>query len=89
MHELVTLSELIDKLITTNIKLYNLLNKCAELDSISNKSEANIKQIVQLNGENIRLVKNRSELKTAIDLKIKTAIITQNTTVLDEVKNYG
>ena len=67
--EITTLSELIDKLITINIKLYNVLDKSAAMDKIQNKSMQDLEEIARLSGENIRLVKNRSALKSAIDEK--------------------
>ncbi len=87
--ELITFSELLDKLMTINIKLYNLLEKTAELDKIENKSQAEIDLIVKFSGENIRLVKQRSNLKSAIDKKLNMAIKNGGTEVLDEVKNYS
>jgi len=87
--ELITFSELLDKLMTVNIKLYNLLDKTAELDKISNKTSETEKQIINLSGENIRLVKQRSMLKSAIDKKLNISIKNGNSSVLDEVKNYG
>jgi len=89
MNELITISELIDKLITVNIKLFNLLDKAAELDSKVKKSKEDIDMIVRLSGDNIRLVKQRSLLKSAIDNKINEAISTGGTDVLDEVKKYN
>ena len=86
--ELVTFSELLDKLMTINIKLYNLLEKTAELDKIEKKTKNEIDLIVKLSGENIRLVKQRSTLKTAIDKKLNMAIKNGGTDILDEVKNY-
>ena len=87
--DLITFSELLDKLMTINIKLYNLLDKSAELDKISDKTPEVEKQIINLSGENIRLVKQRSILKSAIDKKLNLAISSGNTVVLDEIKNYG
>ena len=87
--ELVTFSELLDKLMTINIKLYNLLDKTAELDKIEEKTQEEIDLIVKLSGENIRLVKQRSALKSAIDKKLNLAIQTGGTEILDEVKNYN
>ena len=87
--DLITFSELLDKLMTINIKLYNLLDKTAELDSIENKSNQIEQEIINLSGQNIRLVKQRRPLKSAIDKKLNLAIKSGNTTVLDEVKNYG
>lgn len=86
--DLVTFSELIDKLITINIKLFNLLNKTAELDNKIERSIEEINLIVKLSGENIRLVKERSNLKSAIDKKLNIAIKNGETAILDEVKNY-
>ena len=89
MNELITISELVDKLITVNIKLFNLLDKTAELDSKVKKSKEDIEMIVGLSGDNIRLVKQRSLLKSAIDNKINEAISAGRTDVLDEVKKYN
>ena len=87
--ELITFSELLDKLMTINIKLYNLLDKTAELDKVKKKTKEQTELIVKLSGENIRLVKQRSSLKTAIDKKLNIAIQSGGTDTLDEVKNYS
>jgi flagellar basal body-associated protein FliL len=87
--EITTISELIDKLITINIKLYNVLDKSAELDKKPIKDNGVLNEISALSGENIRLVKNRSALKTAIDSKINEAIKNGKIDILDEVKRYG
>ena len=87
--ELVTFSELLDKLMTINIKLFNLLDKTAELDKTEEKTQEEIDLIVKLSGENIRLVKQRSALKSAIDKKLNMAIKSGGTDILDEVKNYA
>jgi hypothetical protein len=87
--EVITFSELIDKLITVNIKLYNLLEKTAELDRKIEKTNDDIQLIVKLSGENIRLAKMRSILKSAIDQKLDIAIKEGGTGILDEVKKYG
>jgi hypothetical protein len=86
--ELITFSELLDKLMTINIKLYNLLSRTAILDAKIDKTDEDIKEIVQLSGENIRLVKQRSMLKSAIDKKLNIAIKNGGTEILDEVKKY-
>ncbi len=88
MDDLITLSELIDRLSIVNIKLYHLLEKSMELDKKSNKSADDIAVIVKLSGDNIRLVKQRSQLKGAIDKKINEAIDGGRTNILDEVKDY-
>lgn len=87
--ELITFSELIDKLTVINIKLFNLLDKTAELDKKTEKSKEDVDLIVKLSGENIRLVKQRSNLKSAIDKKLSIAIKNGGTEILDEVKNYN
>lgn len=87
--ELITFSELIDKLMTINMKLFNVLDKSASLDNKQNKTEQDKDEIVRLSGENIRLVKQRSTLKSAIDKKLNMAIKNGGNTVLDEVKNYA
>ena len=86
--ELVTFSELIDKLSIVNIKLFNLLDKTAELDKKVEKSKEDIDMIVKLSGDNIRLVAQRSNLKFAIDQKLNIAIKNGGGEILDEVKNY-
>jgi hypothetical protein len=89
MEELITFSELIDKLITINIKLYMLLEKTSELDRKGKKTKEDIELIVRLSGDNIRLATQRSKLKTAIDKKLNEAIKNGQTDVLDEVKKYN
>jgi hypothetical protein len=87
--ELITFSELLDKLMTINIKLYNLLERTTILDNKNPKTDDDIKEIVKLSGDNIRLVKQRSALKSAIDKKLNNAIQSGGTAILDEVKKYG
>lgn len=89
MSDLVTFSELIDKLITINVKLYNLLETTSTLDRKPVKTKEDIDLIVRLSGDNVRLAKLRSELKTAIDIKLNDAIKEGGTKILDEVKNYN
>ena len=84
-----TFSELIDRLITVNIKLYNLLDETAELDRIENKSQEQRERIVKLSGDNVKLAITRSNLKSAIDIKLKNAVKSGRTEVLDECKKYG
>ena len=88
MEELITLSELIDRLSIVNIKLYHLLDKSMELDEKKNKTPEDVALIIKLSGDNIRLVKQRSALKSAIDKKINEAISRGATNILDEVKDY-
>jgi hypothetical protein len=88
MEDILTFSELVDRLITVNIKLFNLLNKTAELDN-KEKSKEDIDLIVRLSSENVHLAKLRSTLKSAIDKKLNDAIKDGNTQILDECKTYG
>jgi len=89
MEEIITFSELIDRLITIDIKLYMLLEKTSELDRKPEKSKEDIELIVRLSGDNIRLATQRSRLKSAIDKKLNEAIKYGQTDVLDEVKKYS
>ena len=84
-----TFSELIDKLITINVKLFMLLEKTSELDRKEVKTKEDTELIIRLSGDNIRLAKLRSRLKTAIDNKLNDAIKNGSTDVLDEVKKYS
>jgi len=87
--ELITFSELIDKLMTINIKLFNVLDAAAALDKIENKTEKDLLEIAKLSGENIRLIQQRSSLKSAIDKKLNISIKNKGTQILDEVKKYS
>lgn len=89
MTEIITFSELIDRLITIDIKLYMLLERSAELERITVKTTKDIQAMARCCADNVRLAKLRSELKTAIDNKLNDAIAHGNTKVLDEVKNYN
>ena len=89
MEDLITFSELIDKLITINVKLFMLLEKTAELDRKEVKSKEDIDLIIRLSGDNVRLAKIRSKLKSAIDSKLNDAIKNGGTDILDEVKKYS
>jgi hypothetical protein len=87
--ELVTFSELIDKLMIVNIKLYNVLERSSILNDKLNKTEDDVAEIVKLSDDNIKLVRQRSAYKNAIDRKLNMAIKKGETEALDEVKNYG
>jgi hypothetical protein len=89
MEDIITFSELIDKLITVNIKLYNLLDKTSELDKKEERTKEDIDLIVRLSGENVHLAKQRSILKSAIDKKLNAAIKEGETDVLNECKKYS
>jgi len=88
MNDLITFAELIDRLSIINIKLFNLLDKTAELDKIENKSKKEIDLIVKLSGDNICLASQRSALKFAIDEKLNSVIKKGGTGILKEVKTY-
>ena len=89
MEDITTFSELIDKLITVDLKLYNLLEKTSELDRKKEKTSSDIELIVRLSGDNVGLAKARSALKAAIDRKLNDAIKNGNTGVLNEFKRYS
>ena len=89
MEELITLSELIDKLITIDIKLYNLMDEITKFSDLKKLSVKESFTLLNLNKDQIRLVKQRSALKSAIDTKLNNAIKSGETVVLDEVKSYG
>lgn len=89
--DVVTFSELIDKLMTANTKLYHILDKSAALSKIPENelTHSQKNEIISLSNQNIVLIKERSRLKTAIDMKLNDAIRSQKTDVLNEVKSYG
>ena len=87
--ELITFSELIDKLMIVNIKLYNCLERSSILNDKIDKTEEEIQEIIKLSDDNIRLVRQRSAYKNAIDKKLNLAIQNGETEILDEVKKYG
>jgi len=89
MIELVTFSELIDKLMIVNIKLYVLMDKIAEYSALEKLSEKEAIILLSLNKDQVRLVQQRSELKSAVDKKLNSAIKDGDINVLDEVKSYG
>ncbi len=89
--ELVTVSELIDKLMIVNIKLYHLLDRATELKNVPHQLLTNGQkdEIINLSGDNIELVKQRSTLRKAIDCKLNKAILDGHINVLNEIKDYG
>ena len=89
MIELVTFSELVDKLMIVNIKLYILMDKIAEYSALEKLSEKEAIILLSLNKDQVRLVQQRSELKSAVDKKLNSAIKDGDINVLDEVKSYG
>ena len=89
MIDLVTFSELVDKLMIVNIKLYILMDKIAEYSALEKLSEKEAIILLSLNKDQVRLVKQRSELKSAVDKKLNSAIKDGDINVLDEVKSYG
>ena len=89
MVELITFSELIDKLMIINIKLYNLMDEIAKYSDLKKLSEKEAAILLMLNKDQIRLVKQRSGLKSAIDKKLNIAIKNGDINVSDEIKSYG
>lgn len=89
MSDITTFSELVDKLITINIKLYNVMEVTGTLANKENRTDADMTKLANLNLQNVELVKLRSKLKSAIDNKLNEAIKSGNTDVLNEVKRYG
>ena len=89
MSDITTFSELIDKLITINIKLYNVMESTGTLANKDNRTDADMNKLANLNLQNVELVKLRSKLKSAIDNKLNEAIKSGDTDVLNEVKRYG
>jgi hypothetical protein len=89
MSDITTFSELVDKLITINIKLYNVMESTGTLANKDNRTDADMNKLANLNLQNVELVKLRSKLKSAIDNKLNEAIKSGDTDVLNEVKRYG
>jgi hypothetical protein len=89
MSDITTFSELVDKLITINIKLYNVMEATGTLANKENRTDSDMTKLANLNLQNVELVKLRSKLKSAIDSKLNQAIKSGNTDVLNEVKKYG
>jgi hypothetical protein len=89
MSDITTFSEIIDKLITINIKLYNVMEVTGTLANKDTRTDADMNKLANLNLQNVELVKLRSKLKSAIDNKLNEAIKYGNTDILNEVKRYG
>jgi hypothetical protein len=87
--EITTFSELIDKLITIDIKLYMVLEETGSLAKKSVRTAEDTEKLADLNVKNVDLVQIRSKLKSAIDSKLREAIRSGDTDVLNEVKKYG
>lgn len=87
--ELITFAELIDKLITINIKLYNIMEALADIDNKTEKSQADLERLASITESHLKLVKQRSGVKSAIDAKLNDAIRHGETQVIQEVKKYG
>lgn len=76
------IGQLIEELCVANIKLYNVCNQKANCDNL------NEKQLKILCKKDIELCKKRAFLKNAIDKAINNAIINNELSVIDEVKDY-
>ena len=81
------LGELIEKLCVANIKLYHICNTKADI--ASNPANYSKEQMVANAAADIELCKQRGAIKKAIDKSINDAIITGETSIIDEVKQYG
>jgi ribosomal protein L33 len=81
--EILTFGELVDRLTITNIKLYNLKNDVMRSTDEKFKSDSCI--------TDVRLVEERSKLKSAITSKLMYCIkkVINNKPELVEVKKYG
>ena len=89
MSDITTFSELIDKLITINIKLYNVMEVTGTLANKESRTDSDMTKLANLNLQNVELLKLRSKLKSAIDNKLNEAIKNGDTDILNEVKRYG
>lgn len=81
------ISQLIEELCISNIKLYNCCDVKARI--AANPSDFTKKQIVENARKDIELCKRRGQLKTSIDKELNRAILLGETSVIDEVKRYG
>lgn len=81
------IGQLIEELCIANIKLFNVCNTKADIA----RSPGNYtkKDCVDNARQDIALCKRRAQLKNAIDQAINDAIISRDTSVIDEIKQYG
>ncbi len=81
------IGQLIEELCIANIKLFGVCNRKADI--ANNPGDFTKKDCVENFRRDIELCKRRAQLKTAIDREINDAIISGDTSVIDEVKQYG
>ena len=81
------IGQLIEELCVANIKLFGVCNKKAEI--ARSPGEFTKKECVENARRDIELCKRRAQLKTTIDRALNDAIICGDTSVIDEVKQYG
>jgi len=81
------IGELIEKLCTATIKLYNVCETKADI--AAHPAKYSKEQIVENNRQDIELCRLRSQLKNQIDKIINRTILQQEGSVIEEVKRYG
>ncbi len=81
------IGQLIEELCIANIKLFNVCDTKAAI--AANPGDYTKKDCVENARQDIALCKRRAQLKNAIDRAISDAIISRDTSVIDEVKQYG
>lgn len=82
-----TIAEIIDKLITTNIKCFQSQDKMMEINPDSGSIE-DLRRIAELSQQTQRLNKRRSHLMQALDEAVAKAIKEQAAQVYDGSKTY-
>ena len=81
------ISELIDRLSITNIKLFKVCDDKAKI--AANPSAFSKDEVVEVVRKDIQLCKQRAKLKNAIDTALNETIMSGGTSVTEEVKQYG
>lgn len=81
------IGQLIEELCIANIKLFNVCDTKAAI--AAKPADFSKKDCVENARRDIELCKRRAQLKNAIDRAINDAIIAGETSVIDEVKQYG
>ena len=81
------IGQLIEELCVANIKLFNVCDKKAAI--AASPAEFSKKDCVDNARADIALCKRRAQLKNAIDRAINDAIISGDTSVIDEIQQYG
>lgn len=81
------IGQLIEELCVANIKLFNVCDIKAAI--AAKPGDYSKKDCVENARRDIALCKRRAQLKNAIDQALNAAIISGETSVIDEVKQYG